>query len=249
MTGKNFKLDLYTVFTDLNFIKNHNHRTYVTNQIVNNLEKINSTNDYNNIISLLKYEDFPIEYIFNQTTFFGYDFYVDKRCLIPRAESEKIVTLSLKVIRNLTSTKKICIIDIGSGSGNILISIIKQLKANALKYEYIAIEKSADAIEVLKINLKRFGLLKIVNIKEIDFRDFEFNKIDYDCLITANLPYIGKSDYIEPSVIKHEPFEALFGGENGEELNNQLIKIFKDSKNLKYLFYETKKGKIITKYK
>lgn len=187
----------------------------------------------------LFHRGYSVAAITHHKEFFGLDFFVNKYVLIPRPETELIVEEVLKEINN--STKKILLIDVGTGSGCIPISILKNstdiqsaialdISSAALKVARKNIDKILDyrfrgndstKIELIKSNL----LTKIFNI---DYQSF--NQI----IITANLPYLtDKQAKQEPSIQK-EPKIALIAKENGLALYRQLLeqitKIFVEKK-------------------
>ena len=143
----------------------------------------------------------PLCYITNDIEFCGHNFFVDKRVLAPRVETETIVE---NVIKYAPSNSRL--IDIGTGSGSIAISIA----ISRPDLEIIATEISTDAIEVAKINAKKLGVKNKIKFIHSDL----FSNVNgkYNTVVT-NLPYVS-SDYtnsMKPEV-KKEPSIALYGG-------------------------------------
>ena len=178
----------------------------------------------------------PVAYIINRKEFYGYDFYVNENVLIPRPETELIVDEVLKIFnrrRHIDVSpsiefKKITLLDIGTGSGCIIISILNELEKNKIIKNAFANDISKKAIEVAKINAKKYNLdqkIKFINgdlEKAIDKKIFsDSNQI----IITANLPYIKDSDYktLQPNVKNYEPAIALKAGEDGLDYIKKLI--------------------------
>ncbi|MDF1498419.1 MAG: peptide chain release factor N(5)-glutamine methyltransferase [Patescibacteria group bacterium] len=182
----------------------------------------------------------PVAYIINRKEFFGYDFYVDENVLIPRVETEFIIEETLKIINeNKIQKNKINLIDIGTGSGCILISILNELKKNnknKIIHKSFANDISSKAIKISQFNAKKYNLTKQIIFFNETFETFiKTNKSIFQnqCIITANLPYIKKSEYkdLQMNVKKFEPKNALVGGENGLELIILLINLILEIKN------------------
>ncbi|MFZ2970406.1 MAG: HemK/PrmC family methyltransferase [Minisyncoccia bacterium] len=181
----------------------------------------------------------PVAYLINNKEFYGYDFYVDKNVLIPRPETEIIVQEALEIIRNSEENKTFDLLDIGTGSGCIIISILNELakekRTNKIK-NAIADDISINAIKIAKINSKNFQLnnkIKFIisGLEEIfDYNSASFSK---NLIITANLPYIDAEDYkaLPANVKKYEPKIALHGGKNGITYIRRLIKIISIAQN------------------
>ncbi|MFH1712767.1 MAG: HemK/PrmC family methyltransferase [Candidatus Jacksonbacteria bacterium] len=179
----------------------------------------------------------PIAYIINKKEFYGREFYVDKRVLIPRPCTEKIVD---KVIQYLISNIQYpkVIIDIGTGSGCIIISLVKELLKLQTNYQlsiinystFIATDISADALTVAKINAKKHKVDHLIKFYQGDLLEPIIKSIpklftsasSADCrrgmfnfslltFITANLPYITPKNYLilAPEIKKYEPKLAL----------------------------------------
>jgi len=149
----------------------------------------------------------PIEYIVNNAVFYGLDFYVDNRVLIPRNDTEVMVDLVLK--ENKTSI----LIDVWTGSSCIPISILKNVDNISNCY---VVDISDEALEVSKINIEKYNLEdKIIQLKWDLLKPFLSNnnyKLEKNIIITANLPYIKDKDYknMDKSVIEYEPRIALY---------------------------------------
>jgi len=178
---------------------------------------------FNNYINRrIKFE--PVAYIINKKEFFDYDFFVNKNVLIPRPETELIVEEVLKIINNKNYLKnKFNLIDIGTGSGCILISILNELKKNNnLKFvkQSFAIDISNKAIEIAVINAKKYTFDKNIKFINNDFKKIINQKLFSDSnnfIVTANLPYISNDAYkkLEKNVKDFEPKLALTSGIDG----------------------------------
>ena len=157
----------------------------------------------------------PVAYLTKSKEFYKLNLYVDKHVLIPRPETEGLVELVLNYLKvGSDQIGKINILDIGTGSGNIIISLAKKL---GTKHNYFASDISPKAIAVAKKNAKR----QKVKIKFVDGNLLEpWGKQHFD-LIVANLPYLAK--LVDPST-KFEPRGALVAAKKGLKLYEELFK-------------------------
>lgn len=164
----------------------------------------------------------PVAYITEEKGFYGLNFKVKSGVLIPRPETELIVDDVLKNIEKNKPNQEVQILDLGTGSGCIGLSIIK----NAPLAKLVAIEKSEIAFKVAQENCALLGLEDrsiIINspVESVDFT--RFGLFDY---IVANPPYIDVQDtQVEVNVRKYEPEGALFAGDQGYELLKRWIKL------------------------
>lgn len=163
----------------------------------------------------------PIAYIINNKEFYGLDFYVDKNVLIPRPETELMVEESIKIIGN--SKRRIILIDVGTGSGCVLISILRQIPDFAGMAW--GIDFSRGALKIARKNAQKYGVLgrtQFVYSNLLENIKFKKNK---KYIITANLPYLTNNQYEKlPSEIKkYEPKSALIGGKDGSDYYQKLF--------------------------
>lgn len=150
----------------------------------------------------------PVAYILNEKGFFGLDFFVDERVLIPRPESELLVEEALKILDQSESPK---IMDLGSGSGCLAISILAKLPSATA----VLVDRSAEALEVAKMNADKNAVMDRCEFIHSSVQDINIEAGSID-LIVANPPYIRIGDpELHPEVEKFEPHVALFGGETG----------------------------------
>jgi len=164
----------------------------------------------------------PLAYIIGYKPFFNHNFIVGYGVLIPRPETEILVEASLKAIKAIEiNKKKLNIIDIGTGSGAIIISLAKMLKSKK-NYSFHAIDNSEIAIEYCKKNISKMKLNKQINIINSDLLE-KFH--DIPDIIIANLPYIPKKNMttLQKEIRLSEPKNALDGGKNGLEIIEKLI--------------------------
>lgn len=151
-------------------------------------------------------EEEPIQYIIGKTEFYGYPFLVDQNTLIPRPETEELVAWILKEIKEKEQeSKPLKILDIGTGTGCIPISLAKKLP-NAM---ISAIDVSKDALKVAKKNAELNTVT--INFIELDILKAEKLFTAYD-IIVSNPPYVRALEKVEiqNNVLKNEPHLALF---------------------------------------
>ena len=177
---------------------------------LNPLELLNHLNDlvpqekidlYKKEVEALE-EGKPLQYVLGYVNFYGNKFCIDERCLIPRFETEELVENTINYI-NKYFNYPIDIIDLGTGSGIIGLTLEKKVCTNSV--DLVDISKAA--LEVTKIN--RDNLNSKANIIESDF----FSNINkkYDVII-SNPPYIKDNEEIEDIVKNNEPHLALYAG-------------------------------------
>jgi len=149
----------------------------------------------------------PIAYLTNQKDFWKHTFYVNENVLIPRPDTELIVEQVLKIYKKNT---KIQVLDIGTGSGCILLSLLKERS----DFYGTGIDISKKSINVSKYNAKMLQLTNRVRFYNSDVDNFIIGKYD---LIISNPPYIELTSlkYLDKSVVGFEPKLALNGGLDG----------------------------------
>jgi len=172
------------------------------NKDISNEEK----NFFNILLNKRKKKE-PIAYIFNNKEFWNTNFFVNRSVLIPRPDSEVLVEESLKYLQN---DKKYQVLDIGTGSGCILISILKERK----KCKGTGIDLSKEAIKIAEINAKIQQLQNRVNFIYSGVDKFLSSKYD---LIVSNPPYIKTCELknLNEDIKNYEPIMALDGGSDG----------------------------------
>ena len=183
----------------------------------------------------------PIAYITNKKEFWKNNFYVNSDVLIPRPETELIVEEVLKNT-HIYSSKKF--LEIGTGSGCLVVSIIKERP----KSFATAIDISKKALNIAKFNAKMHHLINKINFVNIDIDKIHFSKYDF---VISNPPYINKFDLsrLDESVKIFEPYIAFEAGIDGlREITNLIIKSKKLLKNNGKLIFEIGQGQsLITK--
>ena len=166
----------------------------------------------------------PIQYIIGNVDFYKYNFMVNKNVLIPRFETEELVDKAIKCVKK-NFNKKINILDIGTGSGAIAISLAKELDSNVT-----ATDISIKALEVAKENAKRNDAK--VNFINTNIYDGIGTKFD---VVISNPPYIAYDEHIEDIVKNNEPHIALYADNNGLFFYEEILKNIKTILNDKYL--------------
>jgi len=156
----------------------------------------------------------PVAYITGRKDFWSERFLVDKATLVPRPETELLIYKLIKFFKN----KRINILDIGTGSGCILLSILKELNFS----RGTGIDISSKAIKIAKINSKNLNLQNRAKFKLYDL--YNYNEGKYD-LIVSNPPYIPSRDIknLSKDIINYEPIVALDGGSDGLDQIKKVI--------------------------
>ena len=159
-------------------------------------------------------ESEPIAYIIKKKEFWSKNFFVNKNTLIPRPETELIVERLIKIIKK----KEILILDVGTGSGCILISLMSELKCS----KGIGIDISSKAINVAKKNRDKHGMQKKLLFLQKSITS-EFNQ-KFD-LVVSNPPYIKTNEFknLSADIQNYEPKIALDGGNDGLDLIKKVI--------------------------
>ena len=158
----------------------------------------------------------PVAYLVGKKDFWKYQFQINEHVLIPRPDTEIIVEQILKISKFKSN---LMILDIGVGSGCILVSILKE----KLNFYGTGIDVSKNCINISRINAINLKVNSRVRLYKSNVDKFNLGKYD---LIVANPPYIIKSDlkYLEKDVVNFEPKLALDGGLDGLSEIRKVIK-------------------------
>jgi release factor glutamine methyltransferase len=158
----------------------------------------------------------PIAYLLGKKDFWKYEFKVGDNILIPRPDTEIIIDQILRITK---FKSKLNILDIGVGSGCILLSILKEKK----NFYGTGIDISKKCTDIAKINAFNLGLLNRVRFFKSDVDNFNYGKYD---LIISNPPYINRYGlkYLEKDIVNFEPKLALDGGLEGLSEISKVIK-------------------------
>ena len=157
----------------------------------------------------------PVAYLIEKKFFWKYEFYIKEKVLIPRPDTEIIIEQVLKIYKKKNN---VSFLDIGFGSGCILLSILKERK----DFKATGIDISNHALKVCKINAYKLGVKNRVRLFKSDIDKFIKGKYD---LIISNPPYIKNLDfkYLDKDVIGFEPKIALDGGLDGISVIKKVI--------------------------
>jgi release factor glutamine methyltransferase len=170
----------------------------------------------------------PAAYILQHREFYGIDFYVDSRVLIPRPETELLVDAALEFARSRGSslTRPLLVADVGTGCGAIAVS----LALNLLGSRIYATDLSFAAIEVARLNCEYHKVAEQVTLLQGDLLQPIPEKVD---IIVANLPYIENSELhdLSPEIAKFEPRMAIDGGRSGLDCIRSLLGQLKEKIN------------------
>jgi release factor glutamine methyltransferase len=190
--------------------------------ILNPKELLNSeqVETFKNLIERRRKKE-PVAYLINKKEFWKYEFFVNKDVLIPRPDTELIIEQVLKIY---SKDSQLQVLDIGTGSGCILLSILKERP----NFYGTGIDISKKSINVSKLNAKQLNLTSRVKFFHSSVDNFKIGKYD---LIVSNPPYIELFNlkYLEKDVISFEPKLALSGGFDGF---SKIRKVINKAKNL-----------------
>ena len=186
--------------------------------ILLNSNNILNNNDLNNFYELIEKRSLgnPVAYLTNKKFFWNSEFFITKDTLIPRPDTELLVE---NILRLTNQKNKINILEIGIGSGCILLSILKERK----NFYGTGIDISKNCINISKVNAINLRLTSRLKLYKSDVDKFNLGKYD---LIVSNPPYIKtfKIKYLEKDVAKFEPKLALDGGFDGLSEIRKVIK-------------------------
>ena len=192
------------------------------------------TSDYLNFILRRKHHE-PLSYIIKRKEFWSLGFNVNHNVLIPRPETETIVE---QVVRRFKGKGSLNILDIGTGSGCILLSILKELRNSY----GTGIDKSFKALTIAKKNSRKLNLLQRAKFIHCDVDNFNFGNYD---VVVSNPPYIcsRRIGCLGEDIKGFEPRIALDGGSSGlETITKVIIKAKKLLKTRGHLFVEIGNG-------
>ena len=186
--------------------------------IILNTKEILSSKQFNNFNSFIerRKKGEPIAYLINKKEFWKDEFYVNKDVLIPRPDTELIIEQVLKIY---SKESQLQILDIGTGSGCILLSILKERPS----FNGTGIDISKKSINVSKFNAKQLNLTNRAKFFQSSVDNFKIGKYD---LVVSNPPYIKllSLKYLEKDVVSFEPKLALSGGLDGFSKIRNVIK-------------------------
>ena len=186
--------------------------------ILLNLEKVISDKDYVYFRELIssRLRNKPIAYLTGKKSFWKYEFEINDKVLIPRPDTELIIEQVLKIYKNKSN---INFLEVGVGSGCIILSILKEKKSFLGK----GIDLSKDCINLCKNNAFKLKVNDRLKLIKSDIDNFSSGKYD---LVISNPPYVKKLDLnkLDKDVINYEPRLALDGGLDGLSKIRKIIK-------------------------
>lgn len=163
----------------------------------------------------------PLQYVLGEWDFRSLTLKCDPRALIPRPETEELVTRVLKWLKNNPSSQPRFIVDVGTGTGAIILSLAAEYKAPAV---FLGTDISEEAISLAKENAIKSGLTNSVKFAVMDGLD-DFDEPEVVDVIVSNPPYIESAvcETLDPRVKDFEPRLALDGGESGLEFYDRYL--------------------------
>jgi len=197
-------------------------------ELLNYLDKIVEEDKielYKKKVESLK-ENKPIQYVIGNVNFYGNKFIVNENVLIPRFETEELVENTLILIEEIFPNKDLKVIDLGTGTGCIGITLKKKIP----ELDVTLLDISPDALEIAKENAK--NLEAEVTIIKNDMLENINQKYD---IIISNPPYIKEGEEIEDIVKNNEPNLALYAGMDGLDCYRKILKQAKECVNKTFL--------------
>lgn len=186
-------------------------------EIYANLDRLLSEEEIGTYKKLIRRraEGEPVAYITGKKEFYGTEFFVERGVFIPRPETELLVEVTLKKMKGRKNLK---IVDVGTGSGCIILSLCKAL---GREHQFFGTDISEKALKVAEANRKKLYCRNVKFIKGNLLSPISFS-VD---VVVSNPPYVPIGDEkLEREVLKFEPAIALFGGKKGTEVIERLIK-------------------------
>jgi release factor glutamine methyltransferase len=170
--------------------------------------------DWNSILEQLKLE-IPIQYLLGKTSFYGLHFEVNENVLIPRPETEELVDWIISNTQAISKTSNLKILDIGTGSGCIAISLAKNLPnaqvfAIDVSEKALATARKNAVLNEVNVTFIAQNILEVVSLSAVEGLGQEFD------IIVSNPPYVRnlEKEEIKKNVLEHEPHLALFVEDN-----------------------------------
>ena len=158
----------------------------------------------------------PVAYLIGRAGFYGRDFFVDERVLVPRPESEHVIDAALAELRSRSGTLRA--LDVGTGSGALAVTLAAEVPALSVT----ATDVSQDALDVARKNARDHGVGDRVSFVRCDLAEAVGGE-RFDCIV-ANLPYVPHAELpLPPDPVGFEPPVALDGGDDGLAHYRRLI--------------------------
>jgi len=177
----------------------------------------------------------PVQHLIGHEYFFGRKFYVNEQVLIPRMETEELVLYVINQVKQLTNMEDITIVDVGTGSGVIAVTLAKELT----DVEIYATDISENALQIAKENARLHEAN--INFFQGDFLQPIINqKLEPD-VVVANPPYISEKEAASllDTVKDYDPALALFADEEGLAAYREILQQIKENlSTVKHIFFE-----------
>ena len=212
--------------------------------IASNLEKYLEAKDVNTykrfLIRRLNRE--PLAQIIKNKNFWKNNFFINNSCLVPRFDSEVIIEAVIKTFKN--KQQKLNILDIGTGSGCLIISLLNEYK----KSFGVGIDTSVKALQAANINKIKMSQKNRLRLINTSYK--KYDPTDFDIIVT-NPPYISKDEInkISEEVKNFEPLRALYAQSNGLKHYKEIILKLQNPKKKQIIFFEIghKQSDVVTK--
>ena len=172
-------------------------------------------------------KNIPVQHIIGYEEFYGHKFIVNGNVLIPRFETEELVANVLMYYDEVFNSEKVKVVDIGTGSGCLAVTLDIEEKNMTVT----ATDISEEALDVAKLNNEKLNG-NVTFIQGDMLKPLQGMKFD---ILVSNPPYIPNHEYVENLVIDNEPSVALFGGEDGLDFYKEIIKNAESILNDKYI--------------
>ncbi|HOZ03255.1 MAG TPA: HemK/PrmC family methyltransferase, partial [Candidatus Woesebacteria bacterium] len=172
--------------------------------------------------------DKPVEYISGKVEFDGLVFSIDQRALIPRVETEELVTKAFEQVNaraKVNSKQPVVIVEVGTGCGAVAIALAKRLKRLNINFQILATDISTEALELARENARQLQCQEQIVFTQQDLlrnTPTAFKQVD---VFIANLPYIPSKriKLLDRNVAAYEPLVALDGGADGFTLIEKFL--------------------------
>ena len=151
----------------------------------------------------------PLQYVIGHWPFRSLELDVDERALIPRPESEEMVTVALGELLGATALEPV-IMDLGSGSGALGLALLDELRTRGVTASLVAVDESIDALALTRQNALKHELKNVIAVHSTWFDDVDPSLLGGVDLIVANPPYVGEVEFLElDPVLRYEPKGAV----------------------------------------
>lgn len=160
----------------------------------------------------------PVAYIVGQKEFWSLSLEVDRSVLVPRPETELLVEEALALIRADTGLRNV--VDLGTGSGAVIVSIMKSLEREPREWGCVAaLDRSEASLKTAAVNARRQGVDRYIHFIQGDWLEPFDHRHPWIQLLVSNPPYLSADDLsrLDPGIRSYEPLEALDGGPDGLE--------------------------------